>query len=170
MILSDIEIAEALVAEKADERLVFTPLVDARHQFGPSSIDVRLGTDFAVLETGRFSNIDTQQKREIIKYQLQHYTKQVRLQANETFHLHPGNFALASTLEHLSLPPSLAARIEGRSSWGRLGLIVHATAGYIDPGFAGVITFELTNVGKVPIALKPGLRIGQICFIRMSKP
>lgn len=169
MILCESEIAEALVSEREEDRLVVTPLVDARHQFGPASIDVRLGTDFAILETGKFSHISTQETRKQLRHQLEHYVKKVRLEPNEIFYLHPGDFALASTLEYLQLPPSLAARIEGRSSWGRLGLIVHATAGYIDPGFSGVITYELTNAGKVPIGLKPGLRIGQICFVRMSR-
>ena len=168
MILSEMEIAEALVNQDETKRLIVTPLIDARHQFGPSSLDVRLGTDFATLETGKFSHINTKDTRDLLKYKLQRYVRKVRLQPTETFHLHPNDFALASTLEYVCLPSTLAARIEGRSSWGRIGLLVHATAGYIDPGFSGVITFELSNAGKVPIALKPGLRIGQICFMRMS--
>lgn len=169
MILSDVEIAQALTNSNGLERLIVTPLIDAHKQFGPSSLDVRLGTDFAVLDRSNMSHIQTNGDPNL-KAKLETYTRNVRLRPEESFYLHPNSFALASTLEFIRLPRNLAARIEGRSSWGRLGLQVHATAGYIDPGFAGVITFELANAGSLPIELRPGFRIGQICFIRMSSP
>jgi dCTP deaminase len=94
--------------------------------------------------------------------------KRIILAANGSFYLHPDEFVLASTLEFFRLPADLAGRIEGRSSWGRQGLLVHATAGFVDPGFAGVLTFELSNAGRLPIKLTPGFRIGQVCFFQMS--
>lgn len=170
MILSELEIAEAMTTSDENKRLIVTPLISARNQLGPSSLDMRLGTDFAILDRSHLSHIDISGNHSRLRQKLESYTRQVRLRPNQVFYLHPGAFALASTLEFIHLPPNLAARIEGRSSWGRLGLQVHATAGYIDPGFSGVITFELANAGSVPITLKPGLRIGQICFVRMSQP
>jgi dCTP deaminase len=161
MLLSDIDIAKALVAEKEDDRIVISPIISGKYQFGPSSIDVRLGTDFAILDNANLSHISTQKE-------LNAYTRKIRLRPNEVFYLHPMEFALASTLEFIRIPNHLAARLEGRSSWGRLGLLVHATAGYIDPGYSGVITFELANAGKVPIGLSPGDRLGQICFFKMT--
>jgi dCTP deaminase len=92
------------------------------------------------------------------------YTQDYTVLPTEPYVLHPGEFALASTLEFIRLPADLAVRLEGRSSWGRVGLQIHSTAGFVDPGFAGTITFELSNIGKVPIPLYPGLRIGQLSF------
>jgi dCTP deaminase len=169
LILSELEIAEAMTSVDEAERLIVTPLIDAKHQIGASSIDVRLGTDFAVLDRSNMSHIEMQGNGDELRRKLERYTQQVRLKPRQMFYLHPNAFALASTLEFLHLPDNLSARIEGRSSWGRLGLQIHSTAGYVDPGFSGVITFELTNAGSLPIALKPGLRIGQICFLRMSR-
>jgi len=88
----------------------------------------------------------------------------------QPFYLHPGEFALAATLEYIHVPYDLGCRLEGRSSWGRLGLLVHATAGFIDPGFSGNVTFELYNAGRLPIELKPGFRMAQLCFIELSDP
>lgn len=168
MLLSEQEIATRMASEDSSKRLVISPLISARHQFGPSSIDVRLGTDFSTLKTANLSHIDTTQRPEKLKEQVGLYTETIRLAPTEIYHLHPGEFVLATTLEFIRLPSDLAARIEGRSSWGRLGLLVHATAGYVDPGFSGVLTFELLNSGYLPIALRPGLRIGQICFFGMQ--
>jgi dCTP deaminase len=165
MLLSDIDIAKRLVHPSPSKRLVVTPIVSAEYQFGPSSLDVRLSTDFQRLENMNRSHIKLgKQLAEDDKA----YTKSVILAANESYYLHPGEFVLASTLEWFKLPDDLAGRIEGRSSWGRRGLLVHATAGFVDPGFAGVLTFELSNVSRLPIELKPGLRIGQVCFFHMS--
>src|SRR5271157_1044444 len=165
MLLSDIDIARRLVDPDPHKRLLVTPIVSAREQFGPSSLDVRLSTDFQRLEDMNLSHLAL---GEHIPDKA--YTDRLILAANESFYLHPGEFVLASTLEWFRLPRDLAGRIEGRSSWGRRGLLVHATAGFVDPGFAGVLTFELSNAGRVPIELRAGLRIGQVCFFQMSTP
>ncbi|PYT91885.1 MAG: dCTP deaminase [Acidobacteria bacterium] len=166
MLLSETDIAKRLVEPDEGKRLVVTPIVNAREQFGPSSIDVRLGTDFRRLENINRSQVALSEQ---FHDEEEAYTKRVVLAAGQCFYLHPGEFVLASTLEYFKLPDDLAARIEGRSSWGRLGLLVHATAGFVDPGFAGALTFELSNAGRLPIELRPGLRIGQICFFSMSR-
>jgi len=168
MLLSEIDIAKRLVDPDDSKRLVITPIINAREQFGPSSIDVHLGTDFHQLE-----NLNRPCIRlygEVSAEEEAQYTKKVMLSAEEPLFLHPGEFVLAATLEYFRFPDDLAGRIEGRSSWGRLGLLVHATAGFVDPGYAGALTFELSNVGRLPIELKPGLRLGQVCFFQMSQP
>jgi dCTP deaminase len=165
MLLSDLHIAERLVHPDPCKKLVVTPIINAKEQFGPSSLDVRLSTDFQRLENMNRSYLalgKTLHDGEKV------YRERIILAADERFYLHPGEFVLASTLEYFRLPDDLAGRIEGRSSWGRRGLLVHATAGFVDPGFAGVLTFELSNAGRLPIELKPGLRIGQVCFFQMS--
>jgi dCTP deaminase len=165
MLLSDIDIAKRLVDPAPGKRLVVTPIISARQQLGPSSLDVRLSTDFQRLENMNRSHLSLGKRPDA-----EAYAEKVVLAANEPFYLHPGEFVLASTLEWFRIPSDLAARIEGRSSWGRQGLVVHATAGFVDPGFAGVLTFELSNSGRLPIELRPGLRIGQVCFFQMSSP
>ena len=171
MLLSEIDIARRLVDPDEKKRLIITPIVDARHQFGPSSFDVHLSTDFHQLENLNRSSIRLDEERSA---ELQaKYTKKVVLSAHrdkEGLYLHPGEFVLGSTLEYFRFPDNLAGRIEGRSSWGRLGLLVHATAGFVDPGYAGALTLELSNVGRLPIELKPGLRLAQVCFFEMSTP
>jgi dCTP deaminase len=167
MLLSDIEIAKRLVEPDQDKRLVVTPIISAREQFGPSSLDVRLSTDFQRLENMNRSHIDLDERPRADE-KVYREGKRIVLAADGSFFLHPGEFVLASTLEFFRLPDDLAGRIEGRSSWGRNGLLVHATAGFVDPGFAGVLTFELSNAGRLPIKLIPGLRIGQVCFFQMS--
>ena len=136
MLLSEIEIARRLADPVESNRLTVTPILDAKEQFGPSSIDVRLGTDFRRLENINRSQVAL---NEGFHDEEEAYTKRVLLSADQRFYLHPGEFVLASTLEYFKLPDNLAARIEGRSSWGRLGLLVHATAGFVDPGFAGAL-------------------------------
>jgi dCTP deaminase len=165
MLLSETEIAKRLVDPDEGNRLTVMPIINAREQFGPSSLDVRLGTDFRRLENINRSQVALNER---FHDEEEAYTKRVVLSAGQRFYLHPGEFVLASTLEYFKLPDNLAARIEGRSSWGRLGLLVHATAGFVDPGYTGTLTFELSNAGRLPIELKPGLRIGQICFFSMS--
>src|SRR5208337_4296015 len=165
MLLSDIDIAKRLVHPDPVKRLLITPMVSAREQFGPSSLDVRLSTDFQRLEDMNLSHIALHER-----LSAKAFTQTLILAADESFYLHPGEFVLASTLEWFRLPRDLAGRIEGRSSWGRRGLLVHATAGFVDPGFAGVLTFELSNAGRLPIQLIPGLWIGQVCFFGMSTP
>jgi dCTP deaminase len=163
MLLSDIDIAKRLVDPDPSRRLLITPIVNAQQQFGPSSLDVRLSTDFQYLLELNVSHIPASGW-----LPNRPYGRKLNLAANESFFLHPGEFVLASTLEWLRLPDDLAGRIEGRSSLGRQGLLVHATAGFVDPGFAGVLTFELSNAGRIPIELKVGTRIGQVCFFEMT--
>lgn len=133
MLLSEIDIAKRLVDLDDKKRLVVTPIVNAKEQFGPSSLDVHLGTDFRRLENLNRSSILLDEK--LSKENEAFYTKRVVLSSNRSVYIHPGEFVLAATLEYFKFPDDLAGRIEGRSSWGRLGLLVHATAGFVDPRF-----------------------------------
>lgn len=127
----------------------------------PASIDVRLSPCFRVFANHRYTHIDP-------RVDQQELTRIAMIPEDDAFVLHPGEFVLAATLEHLTMPDDLAARLEGKSSLGRLGLMCHSTAGFIDPGFSGNITLELSNVATLPIRLWPGMRIGQLCFIKMT--
>lgn len=126
----------------------------------PSTYDLHLGEEFRLFNSHQQSHIDLKSKFSL--------TKLVRVDENEGFILHPGEFVLATTEERFRIPTDLAAKLEGKSSLGRLGLVVHATAGYIDPGFEGEITFEMSNMNTVPIVLYPKMRVAQICFFVMS--
>jgi dCTP deaminase len=139
------------------ERLAIDPYDEAMVQ--PSSVDVRLDDKFIVFDNHLYSVIDPAVEQEGL-------TREVH--AEDHFILHPGEFVLASTYESVGLPDFLAARMEGKSSLGRLGLLTHATAGFIDPGFSGHVTLELSNVANLPIVLYPGMKIGQLCFFEMS--
>ncbi len=127
----------------------------------PSSVDVRLDSLFRVFNNTRYTHIDPAQRQDEL-------TTLVEPAEGEPFVLHPGEFVLGSTLEVCSLPDDLAGRLEGKSSLGRLGLLTHSTAGFIDPGFNGHITLELSNVANLPITLWPGMKIGQLCLLRLS--
>lgn len=129
----------------------------------PASIDVRLDRYFNVFENHRHTHIDPALDQP-------HMTRTVSPREDEAFVLHPGEFVLGSTYEEISVPVDLAARLEGKSSLGRLGLITHSTAGFIDPGFEGHVTLELSNLAPLPIKLWPGMKIGQLCFFRLSSP
>ena len=129
----------------------------------PSSIDVRLDRYFRTFENHRYPHIDPS----IAQPEL---TREVGPEGDEPFILHPGEFVLGSTYEVVTLPDDVAARLEGKSSLGRLGLLTHSTAGFIDPGFSGHVTLELANVANLPITLYPGMKIGQMCFFRLSSP
>ena len=129
----------------------------------PSSIDVRLDRYFRVFENHRYPHIDPAVEQSEL-------TRPVEPEADEPFILHPGEFALGSIYEVVTLPDDIAARVEGKSSLGRLGLLTHATAGFIDPGFSGHVTLELSNVATLPIKLWPGMKIGQLCFFRLTSP
>lgn len=157
MLLSDRDIK----AEIASGRVVLEPYDEAMVQ--PSSIDVRIDRYFRVFENHRYPHIDPAEEQPEL-------TRVVEPLPNEPFILHPGEFALASTYEVVTLPDDVAARLEGKSSLGRLGLLTHSTAGFIDPGFSGHVTLELSNVATLPIKLWPGMKIGQLCFIRLSSP
>jgi dCTP deaminase len=128
----------------------------------PSSIDMRLDRYFRVFENHRYPHIDPAEDQPEL-------TREVVVEGeDEPFILHPGEFALGSTYEGVTLPADVAARVEGKSSLGRLGLLTHATAGFIDPGFTGHVTLELANVATLPIKLWPGMKIGQLCFFQLS--
>ncbi len=129
----------------------------------PSSIDIRLDRFFRVFENHRYPFIDPREEQTDL-------TRGVEVRPDEPFVLHPGEFVLGSTYEVVSLPDDLAARVEGKSSLGRLGLLTHATAGFIDPGFSGHVTLELSNVATLPVMLWPGMKVGQLCFFRLSSP
>jgi dCTP deaminase len=130
----------------------------------PSSIDMRLDRFFRVFENHKYPHIDPAEDQPDL-------TREIVVEGDrEPFILHPGEFALGSTYEVVSLPDDVAARVEGKSSLGRLGLLTHATAGFIDPGFTGHVTLELANVATLPIKLWPGMKIGQLCFFRLTSP
>jgi dCTP deaminase len=166
MILNETEILTRLQHPDPERRIVITPLIRPEEQFGPTSVDVRLGTVFHVMRRSQVTHLDLLSTE--AETALRQATQVVTIAPNEPFVLHPGEFALASTLEFFYIPLDLAARLEGRSTWGRLGLQVHATAGFVDPGFTGALTFELSNVSTVPLCLYPGVRIGQLCFFEST--
>jgi dCTP deaminase len=157
VLLSDRDIR----AQIADGRLAIEPFDPVLVQ--PSSIDVRLDGLFRAFNNTRYTHIDPAQRQDDL-------TTLVERVEGEPFVLHPGEFVLGSTLEVCTLPDDLAGRLEGKSSLGRLGLLTHSTAGFIDPGFTGHITLELSNVANLPITLWPGMKIGQLCLIKLSSP
>jgi dCTP deaminase len=129
----------------------------------PSSVDVRVDSRFRVFHNARYPFIDVRQPMEDL-------TELVEVQGDAPFILHPGEFVLGQTLEHVTLPDDLVARLEGKSSLGRLGLLIHSTAGFVDSGFSGNLTLELSNVANLPITIYHGMPIGQISFMRMDGP
>jgi dCTP deaminase len=129
----------------------------------PSSVDVRVDRFFRVFHNARYPYIDVKQPQEDL-------TEMVEVDEETAFILHPGEFVLGSTLERVRLPDDLVARLEGKSSLGRLGLLIHSTAGYIDPGWDGQVTLELSNVANLPITIYYGMKIGQISFVQLSEP
>ncbi|WP_076263329.1 dCTP deaminase [Intrasporangium flavum] len=158
MLLSDKDIR----AEVDAGRVVLDPWDENMVQ--PSSVDVRLDKFFRLFDNHKYPYIDPAAEQPEL-------TRLVEVGPEEEgFVLHPGEFVLGSTLETVTLPDDLAARVEGKSSLGRLGLLTHATAGFVDPGFSGHVTLELSNVATLPIMLYPGMKIGQLCFFRLSSP
>jgi dCTP deaminase len=129
----------------------------------PSSVDVRLDRFFRLFDNHKYQHIDPALDQPDL-------TRLVEVESEEAFVLHPGEFVLGATFEVVSLPDDVAARLEGKSSLGRLGLLTHSTAGFIDPGFSGHVTLELSNVATLPITLWPGMKIGQLCFFRLTSP
>lgn len=156
MILSDSAIRARL--ESGSIGLGTRPGYDVFQQIGPASVDFRLGNYFKIYKRDRLQIIDPEEPiaAEAIET--------IEVPDGECFILHPGHFVLGVTIEKIRVPYDLVARCEGRSSLGRLGIIIHSTAGFIDPGFEGTITLEITNINEVPIALRPGMRIGQFAF------
>ena len=157
MLLSDRDIKEQMSAK----RVAIEPFDPAMVQ--PSSVDVRLDRFFRVFENHKYSEIDPSVEQPEL-------TRELEVAPDEHFILHPGEFVLASTYEVITLPDDIAGRLEGKSSLGRLGLLTHSTAGFIDPGFSGHITLELSNVANLPVKLFPGMKIGQLCLIKLSSP
>lgn len=157
MVLSD----HTIRMEIAAGRIVVDP-VDA-DDIQPSSVDLHLGDDFQVFRNSRLPYIDPGREQPGL-------TEGVVASVSEPFVLHPGEFALGTTVEHIGLPADIVGRLEGKSSLGRLGLLIHSTAGYVDPGWEGRLTLELSNVANLPIVLTPGMKIGQISFSQMTTP
>ena len=157
MLLSDRDI----LAEIDAKRIAIEPYDPAMIQ--PSSVDIRLDRFFRVFDNHKYPHIDPAVEQADL-------TREVEPEGEDAFILHPGEFVLGSTYEVCTLPDDIAARVEGKSSLGRLGLLTHATAGFVDPGFSGHVTLELANVATLPIKLYPGMKIGQLCFFRLSSP
>jgi dCTP deaminase len=155
VILSDVTIREELAAG----RIVIDPLGPDSVQ--PSSVDLHVDRYFRVFRNDTTPIIDPKERQEDL-------TELVEMSDDRAFILHPGEFVLGSTLERVALPDDLVARLEGKSSLGRLGLLIHSTAGFVDAGWDGHLTLELSNVANLPIALYPGMKIGQISFLRMT--
>lgn len=157
MVLSDRDIR----AEIEAGRIVIDPFIPDAVQ--PSSVDLHLDRRFRVFRNSRYPFID-------VRADQPDMTELVEIAGDDPFILHPGEFVLGSTFERVGLPNDLVARLEGKSSLGRLGLLIHSTAGYVDPGWEGNLTLELSNVANLPITLYDGMKIGQISFQRLSSP
>jgi dCTP deaminase len=157
VLLSDRDIR----AQIESKRVGVEPFAESMIQ--PSSVDVRLDKFFRVFENHKYEVIDPALEQPEL-------TREIVAEDGEAFILHPGEFVLASTYEVITLPDDIAGRLEGKSSLGRLGLLTHSTAGFIDPGFSGHITLELSNVANLPVKLYPGMKIGQLCLIKLSSP
>lgn len=155
MVLSDRSIKEALAAK----RIVIDPLNERDIQ--PASVDLHLDKSILVFRNSSKPYID-------VREDMTDLTERQEIPADKPFILHPGEFVLGGTMERIELPNDIVARLEGKSSLGRIGLVIHSTAGYIDPGWKGNLTLELTNVARLPITLYSGMRIGQISFQRMT--
>lgn len=161
MVLSDREIRKYL----EEEKIKVSPKPDLSKQLGTSSLDLRLGNEFRIFENSKQSFVDTRDSKTF-----QDITKLIALNDEQSFVLHPNQFILAMVLEELELPDDIAARIDGRSSLGRLGIVIHSTAGHIDAGFKGKITLEMQNIGMLPVLLYPKMRICQLVFQQLSSP
>ena len=157
MVLSDKTIRSEIEADRIEIEPYDASLIQ------PSSIDVRVDRRFRVFHNARYPYIDVRQPMEEL-------TELVEVSGDEPFILHPGEFVLGQTLERVALPDDLVARLEGKSSLGRLGLLIHSTAGFVDPGFSGNLTLELSNVANLPITIYEGMPIGQLSFMRMDGP
>jgi dCTP deaminase len=160
MILSDGAIHRRL--ERGD--LVVTPLSDPELQIQPASVDLRLGREFLEFRRTNIPCIHPDDEREVDEY-----VDETVVEDGDDFILHPGDFVLGTTRERVEVPPDLIAHVQGRSSMGRLAVVIHATAGIIDPGYRGQITLELSNLGAAPVALTPGMRISQVIFTELTE-
>jgi len=161
MILSDADILDRL----ADGDLVVEPLVDVDQQVQPASVDLRLGERFLEFQRTNISCIHPTEADEVGEY-----VTETTVPEGDEFILHPGDFVLGTTTERVEVPPDLLATVQGRSSLGRLAIVIHATAGIVDPGYNGQITLELSNLGTAPVALTPGMRVSQLIFTELKSP
>ena len=155
--LSDVDIKSSI----KNKDIEISPLIEEFIQ--PSSVDLRVGADFRVFENHKYSHIDPKAKQDDL-------TTLVTSSMEEPFVLHPGEFVLGTTFEKVSLSNKVVARLEGKSSLGRIGLLIHSTAGFVDPGFTGYLTLELSNVANLPIKIYPEMKIGQISFYYLNSP
>ena len=157
MILSDTDIQKEIKKGK----LKITPFDKKAVQ--PASLDVKLSNEFRIFKNSTKPYLD-------VKEPVDEFMELIKIKRGDPIIIHPGEFLLGSTIEKITVPDDLVCQLNGRSSIGRLGIIVHATAGFIDPGFSGFVTLEITNVATLPIALYPGMRIGQLAFFKLSTP
>ncbi|MFD1635168.1 dCTP deaminase [Haloplanus ruber] len=161
MILSDTDI----LARLREGDLVIDPLDDIDQQVQPASVDLRLGSEFLEFQRTNIPCIHPTREGEVSDY-----ISETVVPEGEEFILHPGDFVLGTTHERIEMPTDLVANVEGRSSLGRLAVVVHATAGFVDPGYRGQVTLELSNLGTAPVALTPGMRVSQLVFTELSSP
>jgi dCTP deaminase len=162
MIFSDRDIHSKI---NSGHILIESPHEHWKEQIGASSMDMRLGKYFKIYEHGKYPVLDPKKMKET-----EEITRLIEVPDGESFIVQPGEFVLGATLEKVSLLMDIVARVEGRSSLGRLGIIIHSTAGFVDAGFSGTITLEITNINRMPVALYPGMRICQLAFEAMSSP
>jgi dCTP deaminase len=161
MILSDTDI----LARLREGDLVIDPLDDVDQQVQPASVDLRLGSEFLEFQRTNISCIHPTREEEVGEY-----ISETVVAEGDEFILHPGDFVLGTTKERVEMPADLVANVEGRSSLGRLAVVVHATAGFVDPGYRGQVTLELSNLGTAPVALTPGMRVSQLVFTELTSP
>ncbi|AXG06155.1 dCTP deaminase [Haloplanus rubicundus] len=161
MILSDTDI----LARLREGDLVIDPLDDVDQQVQPASVDLRLGSEFLEFQRTNISCIHPTREEEVGEY-----ISETVVDEGDEFILHPGDFVLGTTKERVEMPADLVANVEGRSSLGRLAVVVHATAGFVDPGYRGQVTLELSNLGTAPVALTPGMRVSQLVFTELTSP
>lgn len=157
-VLSDRDIKIALRAGK----IIINPV--SEEQIGPSSIDLRLGNKFLIFKHAEVTHINP------IEIQERDLMEMIKIEEGKSFIIHPGEFVLGNTMEYIKIPHDIVARLDGRSSWGRLGIVIHSTAGSVDPGFEGQLTLEIANISNVPVMLWPGLRICRLTFDTLTSP
>jgi len=161
MVLSDRDIKKALKSK----RIVVKPSPNLSTQLGSNSLDFRLGNSFRIFDHSKYAFIDPYDKNATSDV-----TREIKIKEGERFIIQPGDFVLGTTMEYIELPDDLIGSLEGRSSIGRLGVIIHSTAASIECGFRGHITLELANMGKMPVALYPGMRICSVSFAELTSP
>lgn len=166
-VLNKSEIIEYMGKPDLEERLIITPLLEPEESIDSCSIDIRLGNEFIVMRKQSFPNLDLNDQ-EALKTNIGKYQEEIRKNFHEQFILHPRQLIIGSTFEYIKMPTDLMCHVVGKSTWGRMGLII-ATATKVDPGFRGCVTLEIINEGEIPIILYPGIPIGQIVFHRLQR-